>query len=110
MEIMETLCRTGLCIIAGAFGLLSAVAALSRVRGAYPAPHVLMAIGGIGLLNAVIDNLVGGSSDWLLALIACGMICAAAIWNGRRAGALHGSHHLVRISLSTLLVAGFILL
>lgn len=100
-------------VIAGAFGLLTTVAALGEIRKKVQrnfAPFTLMSVGGVGLLGAVVDGVSGGAYDWLLALIACGMVCAGAVWNGRSRGDFHLSHHVVRMGLSLVLVAGFALL
>ena len=77
-------------------------------KGRFPA--ILMSAGSVLLLAAVACNLAGLWIDFVLALPGCAAICAAAIRNGVKSGQLHIRHHIVRIALSLLLSAGFILL
>ncbi|MDE6837303.1 MAG: hypothetical protein K2P33_02800 [Acutalibacter sp.] len=95
-------------ICAGLFALLHLIAALSQLKARPLAPQLLMAAGALGLGAAVYDSVNAGAYDWLLALLACGMICGAAIWNGRRSGELHLSHHITRIALALILVIDFV--
>lgn len=97
------------CIVSLLFGVLSMFAALSQYRKAKnPTPHLVMALGGIVLLFAIIAAVNGFSYDWIFALAGCGLICGAAIYNGKAGGNFHLSHHIVRIALCILLVAGFL--
>lgn len=101
--------RIVLCVVSVAFGGLSLVAALSQIKkGKQSNSHVLMALGSVVLIAAVICNIVRLGFDWSLALAGSAMICAAAVWNGKRSGSFHIQHHVVRILISLLLVAGFV--
>ena len=97
------------CGFAALFGILHGIAAVSQlVKKKAPAPAVLMLGGSLGALAAVVDCLLGGRFDWLLMLLGGAMVCAAAVWNGRRAGKLHPAHHLIRAGMMLILVVGFI--
>lgn len=100
--------RIAVCAAAALFSLLCLTAAGSQAVKAPKPSHIVMALGSILLLAAVLVNVLGSSLDWLAALLAGGLLCGAAIQNGRRAGSLHLSHHIVRILLCALLVIGFI--
>lgn len=105
MRIMET----ALYICAALFALLHLIAALSQLKTRPLAPHLLMAAGALGMGAAIFDSVNNGAYDWLLALLACGMICGAALWNGRRSEEFHLSHHVTRIALAALLVLDFVI-
>lgn len=96
-------------ICAGLFALLHLAAAVSQFKTRPLAPHILMAAGALGLGAAIYDSVNAGACDWLLALLACGMICGAALWNGRRSGEFHLSHHITRAALALILVLDFVL-
>ncbi len=100
-----------LCIVSALFGGLSLLASMSQIkREGMAVPSVLMALGSLVLIGAVICNLKAQPLDALLALLGCAAICAAAIWNGKKSQQFHIQHHVIRILLSLLLIAGFILL
>jgi len=96
------------------FGLLHIIAAAAQFQSKDPAARggaVLMACGGVLLTSSAIAHLVySGSAGWITALSAavCGFlpICFAAYLNGRRAGTVHASHHIIRGGIAALLVAG----
>lgn len=96
-------------ICAGLFALLHLIAAGSQLRRGPLAPHLLMAAGSLGLGAAIFYSMDAGAYDWLLALASCAMICGAAVWNGKRSGEFHLSHHITRIALALLLVIDFVL-
>lgn len=100
-----------LCIISAAFGALSMTAALSRIKAKEgELSHVIMSVGSGFLIGAVILNILKFGIDWIAALIGVVMICIAAVWNGKRNGNFHIQHHIIRIALSAVLVAGFVCL
>lgn len=103
-------------VLAVLFGLLHLVAAASQYRSSEPAARgsaVIMACGGIAVVCAAVVHLIGGSAipyvDALSAGTGCLLVCFAAYLNGKRAGKLHPSHHIVRGAVSVLLVAGLLL-
>ena len=106
--------RIVISIFAVLFGLLHIIAAAAQFKSKDPAVRgsaALMACGGVLLLSSAIAHLAyGGSGGWMVALSAavCGFlpICFAAYLNGRRAGTVHASHHIIRGGIAALLVAG----
>lgn len=100
-----------LCIVSVIFGGLSLVAAISQMRDDKKStPAVLMIIGSAMLIFAVICNLAKQRFDFVLAFIGCVVICIAAICNGLKSADFHIQHHIIRITLSLILVIGFVLL
>ena len=98
------------------FALLHIIAAVTQFRSRDPAARgsaSIMLCGGAALICSAAAHLVGSSGDWMVALSAgvCGFlpICFAAYLNGRRSGAVHVSHHLIRGGIAVLLVLGFVL-
>ena len=103
--------KVALWIVSLVFGGLSLIAAASQIRaGQKSAPTVFMMIGSVMLLSAVICNLAMWQFDFVLACIGCTAICAAAIRNGLKSGNFHIQHHIIRITLSLILVTGFVFL
>lgn len=99
-----------ICIISLLFGILSMFAALSQYKNAKkPTPHLVMALGSGILMFAIVAAVSCPVFDWIFALAGCGLICGAAIYNGRTSGNFHPVHHIIRIGLSVFLVAGFII-
>lgn len=96
-------------LISSAFAVLSLIAAASQLK-TKEMPHIIMAAGSVLLLAAVAVNLLGGGFDWIVGLAGAGMICAAAVWNGKRSGSFHIQHHIIRIALSVLIVVGSVFL
>lgn len=100
-----------LSIVSVIFGGLSLVAAIAQMRDDKKSiPAVIMIIGSAMLISAVICNLAKQQFDFVLAFIGCAAICAAAICNGLKSGGFHIQHHIIRITLSVILVVGFVLL
>ncbi len=88
------------CVLAWLFALLHGIAAGSQLyKKTGSVPALLMLGGSLGVLAAGIDCLVGGGLDWLLMLLGGTIVCTAALCNGKRAGNLHLSHHLIRLGL-----------
>ena len=100
-----------LCIVSIIFGGLSLIAAISQIKADKKStPAALMIIGSVMLIAAAICNFAKQQFDYVFALIGCTGICAAAICNGLKSGNFHIQHHIIRITLSLVLIAGFILL
>lgn len=95
-------------MISAVFAVLSLIAALSQLKSK-EVSHMIMACGAVLLIAAVAVNLLGGGYDWVVGLLGAALICAAAIWNGKRSGNFHLQHHVIRIVLSIFIVVGFIL-
>lgn len=103
--------RIVLCVVSAVYAALSAAAALAQMKKEKAAPsYLLMAAGGIGLIAAVVCCLARLKCDWVIALAGATLICAAAVWNGKRGGSFHWQHHAIRAALSAALLVGFILL
>lgn len=100
-----------LCVVSAIFGGLSLIAAFSQVKGEGKSiPAIAMIAGSLLLLGAVLCNVIRQRIDYIIALLGCIAICAAAIVNGVKSGKLHIQHHIIRIALSLILIAGFIVL
>lgn len=104
--------KTLLCIISVIFGGLSMVAAIVQMRTEKKIlmSAAIMAVGAALLIIAVIFNIVAQKLDFLIAICGCAGICASAIHNGIKSGNFHIRHHVVRITLSLILIAGFVVL
>ena len=111
--------RIAVSVLAILFALLHIIAAVTQFKSKDPAARglaVSMASGGLCAIIAAVFHLywgaVGGNanlSDAITLAIGCLLICAAAYMNGRRAGKVHLSHHLVRGGIAVLLVVGLFL-
>ncbi len=66
--------------------------------------------GSVLLLSAIALNIASLGFDFVAAAAGCAGICAAAVCNGVKSGSLHPKHHIIRITLSLVLIAGFIFL
>lgn len=96
------------------FGLLHIIAAAAQFKSEDSAARgfaAAMASGGLCVILAAVFHLTLGVnvSDASTAAVGCLLICAAAYANGRRAGNVHPSHHIVRGIVAVLLVIGFAL-
>ena len=104
--------RIAVSVLAILFGLLHIVAAATQFKSKDPAARgfaVAMTCGGINVIGAAISHLAGGMAGDIGALsIAYLLICLAAYLNGRRAGKVHVSHHLIRGGIAVLLVICFV--
>ena len=110
--------RIAVSVLAILFALLHIIAAAVQFKSKDPAARgfaVAMASGGICAIAAVFFHLYWGTaggnanlSDATTLAIGCLLICFAAYMNGRRAGKVHLSHHLVRGGIAALLVVGFV--
>ena len=103
--------RILLWVVSALFGGLSLIASLSQMKGEEkPAAAGWMAAGSLMLLAAVGCGIGAKEFDFIVALVGCAAICAAAIWNGMKSGQFHLRHHIIRGLLSIALIVGFILL
>ena len=107
--------RIAVSVLAILFALLHIIAATVQLRSKDSAARgsaVLMLCGGVALICSSAAHLINGSLwDWQDPLsAACGflLICFAAYLNGRRAGKVHVSHHLIRGGIAVLLVICFV--
>lgn len=100
-------------ILAILFGVLHIIAAVTQFKSKDPAARglaIVMFCGGICVTFEAAAHLIGSNPGWMDALACatgCLLICFSAYANGRRAGNLHLSHHIVRGTIAALLVAGF---
>ena len=109
--------RIAVSVLAILFALLHIIAAAAQFKSKDPAARgsaSLMLCGGAALICSAVAHLVydgAGSQITVLSAGVCGFlpICFAAYLNGRRAGKVHVSHHLVRGGIAVLLVLGFFL-
>lgn len=100
-----------LCVVSIAFGGLSLLAAVSQMRAEKSSFSAGLMMGGsLLLLAAVVCNFAKLEYDFVFALTGCAAICVSAIRNGLKSGNFHIQHHIVRITLSLILIVGFILL
>ncbi|MDE6591317.1 MAG: hypothetical protein K2K53_13465, partial [Oscillospiraceae bacterium] len=73
---------------------------------------IAMLCGGVCAAAMAVAHLAGGSTAWMdapLVAVGCLLICVSAYENGRRAGNVHLSHHMIRGGIAVLLVIGFFL-
>ena len=100
-----------LCIVSIAFGGLSLLAGVYQLRAEKRSLSAgLMTGGSLLLIAAVVCNFAKLQYDFVFALAGCAAICFAAIRNGVKSGNFHIRHHIIRITLSLVLVVGFVLL
>lgn len=95
--------------------ILSVLFAMVNIYGAafqarnpqYRAPCLVLLAGGLVLLGAVGTSLAGFALDWAVALAGFAGICVGAYWNGKRCGVILLRHHIIRIGICLLLLAGY---
>lgn len=98
-------------IVSIAFGGLSLLAAVYQMRAEKRSLSAGLMMGGsLLLIAAVVCNLAKLQYDFVFALAGCAAICVSAIRNGLESGNFHIQHHIIRIALSLVLIAGFVLL
>lgn len=91
------------------FALAHGIAAFVQTRQPnHPASAHLMLAGAAALLWSGIQSLRAISGDFVLGFWGCFMIAAAAILNGKQKE-FHLSHHIVRISISVVIVIALFL-
>lgn len=66
--------------------------------------------GSLLLIAAAVCNYAKLEYDFVFALTGCAAICVSAIRNGLKSENFHIRHHIIRIALSLVLIAGFIFL
>lgn len=97
-----------LCIAAIIFAGLHGFAAVAQiVNSKNKTNDIFMIIGASAALAGAIFCLLNNSIDWLLALTGFALIAYAAIQNGRKKQNFHIRHHIVRVSIATILTIGF---
>lgn len=102
-------------ILAILFGLLHIVAAQTQLKSTDSAAKgsaITMLHGGVCTAAMAVAHLAGGSTAWMdapLVAVGCLLICVSAYANGRRAGKVHLSHHIIRGAAAVLLVVGFVI-
>ena len=109
--------RIAVSALAILFALLHIIAAVTQVKCKDPAVRSsasIMLCGSATLVCSAAAHLHDGGVGSQIAVLStavCGflLICFAAYLNGRRAGKVHLSHHLVRGGIAALLVVGFFL-
>ena len=107
--------RIAVSILAILFGLLHVIAARTQLKSEDPAARgfsIAMLCGGVCTVCESIAHLTGGGLGWVDAIgvaTGCLLICASAYGNGRRAGKVHPSHHIVRGAAAVLLIVGFLI-
>lgn len=104
--------RIAVSIFAILFGALHIAAACTQFKSKDPAARgfaIAMFCGGICVAFGAVAHLAGSNPNWMDALSAatgCLLICASAYANGRRAGNVHLSHHIVRGTIAVLMIVG----
>ena len=102
-------------ILAILFGLLHIAAARTQLKSTDPAARgfsIAMLCGGVCTVCEAVAHLAGGGLGWVDAIgvaAGCLLICASAYGNGRRAGKVHPSHHIVRGVIAVVLVVGVLI-
>ncbi len=99
-----------LSILAGVYGLVSALAALSQRKDAQRrGPMALMLCGGLALVLAGVLKILRNGAALPLVVLGAAAVSLAALWNGSKNGKVHPGHHLIRLGLACALAAGFAL-
>lgn len=93
------------------YALLCILAATIQMKAAKSKDTAaIMLSGGFVLIVSVISHSMYGMGQtyaWVSAALGGVLICIAAFLNGKRSGTLHMSHHIVRLVVTVLFVAGF---
>lgn len=96
--------KIALCIIAGIVVFLHTYAAISQIRKRQNKNNeMLMIIGAVLSVIGITLCLVNNGIDWLVATAGFTLIVYACIQNGRQNQNFHIQHHIVRISLFSVL-------
>lgn len=101
--------RYVLYIITALYGVLSFIAAFSQLKKAEKkTSYAAMAAGALILIAAIGLHLISIPFNWFAAVLGGVLICTAAIYNGKKGGNFHITHHIIRFAVTLLLIAGFI--
>lgn len=87
-------------------GLHALVAITHAKNSADKTNDRLMTLGAIIAIISSVLCVMNVTFDWVLALVGLGLIIFAAIQNGKQKDNFHIKHHIVRISISGVLVVG----
>ncbi len=97
-------------VLTVAYGLVSALAALSQRKDeSRRGPMGLMLGGGAALTAAGVMKVLRVRGALPLVVLGAGAVSLAALWNGVKNGEVHPGHHLVRLALACGLAVGFAL-
>jgi len=108
---MRLFLRIVLAVVCGGFAILTGVAAASQLRkGVRREASFSMLAGAALLIAAVVCNLLSVTFDWLLAVGGSVLVFCSAFYNGKKGGEFHLQHHVIRLALCMVFVAGFALL
>jgi len=89
------------------FAGLHALAAIAHAKNSTDKTNDrLMTWGAIIVIISSVLCVVNVTFDWVLALVGLGLIIFAAIQNGKQKDNFHIKHHIVRISISGVIVVG----
>ncbi|MCM1053938.1 MAG: hypothetical protein NC394_00305 [Bacteroides sp.] len=93
------------------YAVLSAVAAAVQMKSVKNKGTSLIMIGGALVLTAaIIIHILKTPYGWIAAAIGGLLICAAALINGKKSGSFHIQHHIIRFTVTILLIIGYIFL
>ena len=97
--------------ITALYGGLSFFAAFSQLKKLeQKTSHVIMALGGLILIAEIGLHIINIPFNWIAAIVGGALICTAAVINGKKSGSFHIAHHIIRFTVTLLLVVGFILI
>ena len=89
------------------FAGLHALAAIAHAKNSTDKTNDrLMTLGAIIVIISSVLCVVNVTFDWVLALVGLGLIIFAAIQNRKQKDNFHIKHHIVRISISGVIVVG----
>lgn len=101
--------RIVICIFACVITCFHALAAaINLKRNQSSINDIWMILGAVLAILGIILCLLGSGIDWLISLVGFSCIVFAAIQNGRKRQSFHLSHHIVRITIFSLLVFGLL--
>ncbi|MCM1299209.1 MAG: hypothetical protein NC203_08595 [Firmicutes bacterium] len=101
--------KYALYIVTALYAVLSFIAAFSQLKKAdQKTPYAVMAFGGLILMAEIGLHIIGVPFNWIAAVVGGVLICASAIYNGKKSGSFHITHHIIRFAVTLLIIAGFI--
>lgn len=108
---MRLFFQIALWVVCGGFAVLTGIAGASQLRkGVRREASLAMLAGAALLIAAVVCNLLSATFDWPLAAGGSVLVICSALYNGKKSGEFHFWHHITRLGLCLLFVAGFGLL